>query len=73
VKALFLEVSFCGRCCFSEVSHSQQYSIATRDTVIPMNIEVPTKYPLSHNNRIVLEIRLHSESLMLYRPELHGN
>jgi hypothetical protein len=66
--------SFCDKCCFSEVSHPQQYSIATRDTVIPMNIEVPTKYPLSHNDRIiVLEIRLHSESLILYRPVLHGN
>jgi len=37
-------------------------------------IEVPAKYPLSHNDRIVvLEIRLHSESPMLYRPALHGN
>ena len=39
-----------------------------------MNIEVPTKYPPSHNDRIfVLEIRLHSESPMLYRTALHGN
>ena len=39
-----------------------------------MNIEVLTKYPESHDDRIiVLEIRLHSESLMLYRPALHGN
>jgi len=29
--------SFCGRRSFSEVSHPQQYSIATRDTVFPMN------------------------------------
>ena len=66
--------SFCGRRRFSEVSHPQQYSIATRDTVFPMNIEVPTKYLLSHNDRIVvLEIRLHSESPMLYRPALYGN
>ena len=51
-----------------------QYSIATRDTVVPMNIEVPTKYLLSHNDSIVVfEIRLHSESPMLYRPALHGN
>jgi hypothetical protein len=65
---------FCGRGCFSAVSHPQQYSIATRDTVVPMNIEVPTKYPLRHNDRIVvLEICLHSESPMLYRPALHGN
>ena len=65
--------SFCGRCCFSEVSHPQQYSTATRDTVIPMNIEVPTKYPLTHDRLVVLEIHLRSESLMLYRPALHGN
>jgi len=39
-----------------------------------MNIEVPAKYPLSHNNRIVvLETCLHSESPLLYRPALHGN
>ena len=63
MKALFLDVSFSGRRCFSAVSHPHQYSIATRDTVVPMDIEVPTKYPLSHNDRIVvLEIRLHSES-----------
>jgi len=38
----------------SEVSHPQQYSIATRDSVVPMNIEVLTKYPLSHKGRIVV-------------------
>jgi hypothetical protein len=39
-----------------------------------MNIEVPTKYPLSHNDRIIVfEKRFHSESPMLYRPALHGN
>jgi len=66
--------NFCGRRCFFEISHPQQYSIATRDTVVPMNIEVPTKYPLSHNDRIVvLEIRLHSERPILHRPLLHGN
>ena len=66
--------SFCGRRRFSAVSHPQQYSTATRDTVVPMNIEVMTKCPLSHNDRIVvLEIRLHCESPMLYRPALHGN
>jgi len=39
-----------------------------------MNIEVPTKYPLHHQDGIVvLEIRLHSESPMLYRSALYGN
>jgi hypothetical protein len=43
-------------------------------TLVPMNIEVPTKYQLSHNERIVVfENRLHSKSPMLYRPALHGN
>jgi len=65
---------FCGRRCFSAVSYPQQCSIATRDTVVPINIEVPTKYSLSHNDRIVaLETGLHSESPMVYRPALHGN
>ena len=65
MKALFLDVFFF---CGSEVSNPQQYSIATRDTVIPMNIEVTTKYLPSHDDRIVvLEIRLNSESPMLYK------
>jgi hypothetical protein len=43
-------------------------------TLILMNIEVPTKYQLNHNDRIVVfENRLHSKSPMLYRPALHGN
>jgi hypothetical protein len=41
---------------FSEVFHPQQYIIETRDTVVPMNIEVPMKYLLSHNDRIVFFI-----------------
>jgi len=67
MKALFLDIFFFfGRHCLSAVSHAQQYSIATRDTVVPMNIEEPTKYLLRYNDRIVVsEIRLHSESLML--------
>jgi hypothetical protein len=43
-------------------------------TRVLMNIEVPTKYQLSHDDRIVVfENHLHSENLMLYRPALHGN
>jgi len=42
-------------------------------TLVPMNIEVPTKYPLSQDRIVVFEIRLHSKSPMLYRPALHGN
>jgi len=42
-------------------------------TLVPMNIEVPTKYPLSQDRIVVFEISLHSKSPMLYRPALHGN
>jgi hypothetical protein len=39
-----------------------------------MNIEVSTKYQLSHYDRIVVfENGLHSENPMLDRPALHGN
>jgi hypothetical protein len=38
-----------------------------------MNIEVPTKYPLSQDRIVVFENRLHSQSPMLNRPALHGN
>jgi len=31
-------------------------------TLVPMNIEVPTNYPLSQDRIVVLEIRLHSKS-----------
>jgi hypothetical protein len=41
-------------------------------TLVPMNIEVPTKYPLSQDRIVVFEIRLHSKSPMLYRPALNG-
>jgi glycerol-3-phosphate O-acyltransferase len=43
------------------------------DTVVPMNIELPTKYPLRQDRIVVFEIRLHSKSPMLYRLALHGN
>jgi hypothetical protein len=53
---------------------SQEEEILRLGTHIPMNIEVPTKYQLSHNDRIfVFENRLHSKNPMLYRPALHGN
>jgi hypothetical protein len=41
-------------------------------TLVPMNIEVPTKYALSHDRIVVFEISLHSKNSMLYRPALHG-
>jgi len=70
----FWTFSFSGRHCFSAVSHPQQYSIATRDTVVPINIEVPTKYLPNHNDRtVILEIYIHSESPMLYRTLTDGN
>ena len=42
-------------------------------TLVPKNIEVPTKYPLTQDRIVVFEICLHSKSSMLYRPALHGN
>jgi hypothetical protein len=42
-------------------------------TLVPMNIEVPTKYPLSQDRMVVFENRLHSESPIFYRPALHDN
>jgi len=53
---------------------SSEEEVLRLGTLVPMNIEVPTKYQLSHNYRIVVfENRLHSKSPMLYRPALHGN
>jgi hypothetical protein len=42
-------------------------------TLVPMNIEVRTKYPLSQYRIVVFEISLRSKSPKLYRPALHGN
>jgi hypothetical protein len=53
---------------------SPEEEVLQLGTLILMNIEVPTKYQLSHNDRIVVfENCLHSKSPMLYRPALHGN
>jgi hypothetical protein len=52
---------------------SSEEKILRLGTLVPINTDVPTKYQLSHNDRIVVfEYRLHSENAMLYRPELHG-
>jgi len=53
---------------------SSEEEVLRLGTLVPMKIEVPTKYQLSHNDRVVVfEIHLHSKSPMLYRPALHGN
>jgi hypothetical protein len=53
---------------------SSEEEVLRLGTLILMNIEVPTKYQLSHNDSIVVfENRLHSENPMLNRPALHGN
>jgi hypothetical protein len=53
---------------------SPEEEVLQLGTLIPMDIEVPTKYQLSHNNRIVVfENCLYSENPMLYRPALNGN
>jgi hypothetical protein len=53
---------------------SSEAEVLRLGTLVPMNIEVPTKYQLTHNDRIVVfENCLHSEKPMLYRPAFHGN
>jgi hypothetical protein len=53
---------------------SSEEEVLRLGTLIPMNIEVPTKYQLSHDDRIVVfENHLHNKNPMLYRPALHGN
>jgi hypothetical protein len=53
--------------------YPQRKEVLRLGTLVPMNIEVPTKYPLSQDRIVVFEIRLHNKSPMLYRPALHGN
>ena len=52
---------------------SSEEEVLRLGTLVPINIEVPTKYPLSQDRIVVFEIRLRSKSPMLYRPALHGN
>jgi len=52
---------------------SSEEEVLRLGTLVPMNIEVPTKYPLSQDRIVVFEISLHSKSPVLYRPALHGN
>jgi hypothetical protein len=52
---------------------SSEEEVLPLGTLIPTNIEVPTKYPLSQDKIFVFENRLHSKSPVLYRPALHGN
>ena len=52
---------------------SSEEEVLRLGTLVPMNNEVQTKYPLSQDRIVVFEIRLQSKSSMLYRPALHGN
>jgi hypothetical protein len=52
---------------------SSEEEVLWLGTLVLINIEVPTKYPLNQDRIVVFEIRLHNKSLMLYRPALHGN
>jgi hypothetical protein len=52
---------------------SSEEEVLRLGSLVRMNIEVPTKYPLSQERFVVFENRLHSKSPMLYRPALHGN
>ena len=51
---------------------SSEEEVLRLGTLVPMNTEVPTKYPLSQDRIVAFENRLHSKNPMLYRPELHG-
>jgi hypothetical protein len=52
---------------------SPEEEVLRLGTLVPMNIEMPTKYPLNQERIVVFEIHLHSKSPMLYKPALHGN
>jgi hypothetical protein len=52
---------------------SSEEEVLRLGTLVPMNIELPTKYPLSQDRIVVFEICLHSKSPMLCRPALHSN
>jgi hypothetical protein len=52
---------------------SSEEEVLRLGTLVPMNIEMPTKYQLSQDRIVVFEIRLHNKSPMLYRPALHGD
>ena len=52
---------------------SSEEEVLRLGTLVPLNIKVPTKYPLSQDRIVVFEIRLHSKSPMLYRPALPDN
>ena len=52
---------------------SSEEEVLRLGTLVPMYIEVPTKYPLSQDRVVVFKICLHLKSPMLYRPVLHGN
>jgi len=52
---------------------SSEEEVLRLGTLVPMNIKVLTKYPVSQDWIVVFEIRLHRKSPMLYRPALHGN
>jgi hypothetical protein len=52
---------------------SSEEEVLRLGTLIPMKIEVTTKYHLSQDRIAVFEIRLHRKSPMFYRPALHGN
>jgi hypothetical protein len=52
---------------------SSEEDVLLLGILVPMNIKVPTKYPLSQDRIVVFEICLHSKSPMLNRPALNGN
>jgi hypothetical protein len=51
---------------------SSEEEVLRLGTLVPMNIEVPTKYLMSQNRIVGFEIHLHSKSPLFYRLALHG-
>jgi hypothetical protein len=52
---------------------SSEEEVLRLGTLVPINIEVPTKYPLSQDRIVVFFFCFHSKCPMLYRPAICGN
>jgi hypothetical protein len=52
---------------------SSEEEVLRLGALVPMNIELPTKHPLSQDRIVIFENHLYSKNPMLYKPALHGN
>jgi hypothetical protein len=69
----FKSTVFLGFFSYTLLLRYPQEEVLRLGTLVPMNIEVPTKYLLSQDRIVACENRLHSKRPMLYIPALHGN